>query len=155
MSNTNGSSKSLNVLIEQYKLYVEMMDRISSRRSTIGNYYLSLVVGIIGILSMIIEKKYFANNNMVIYIIGILGLIICIIWFINILSYKQINSLKFKVIEEMENDLPYQCYTREWEILKSGSNKFRYTRLSFIERIVPLFLSLLFLFLIIYSVLKF
>jgi hypothetical protein len=57
---------------------------------------------------------------------GVLGLAICTIWVVNIRSYKQINSLKFTVIHEMEKKLPYPCYDREWQILQEDANSRSY-----------------------------
>jgi hypothetical protein len=77
-----------------------------------------------------------------------LGLALCILWSVNILSYRQLNSGKFRVIHEMEQQLPYRSYTREWEILKDRK---AYIRLTHVERYVPYLFAISYLLLFFYT----
>ncbi len=49
-----------------------------------------------------------------------------------------LNSGKFKVIHEIEEQLPMALYKHEWEILGGGKDKTKYWPISHIEKIVPL-----------------
>lgn len=90
-------------LLEQYKLYVEMMDRTSSRRGQTNNFYISFLSGILALLSLLIDKNLLAvQQNILVVFLAFLGLFLCLIWNVNINSYKQLNFLKFRAIEEME-----------------------------------------------------
>ena len=109
-------------LLEQYKLYVEMADRISERRMQTNKFYISLLSGLLALLSILVSVGKL-NQTLIFVIVSLLGIALCILWHINIRSYRQLNSGKFKVIHEMEQDLPFPCYDKEWEILGEGEKK--------------------------------
>jgi len=139
-------------ILEQYKLFVEMADRVSAKRGQANMFYISLLSGIIVAISAIIEKKLFVDFSTVInFSISLLGLIICFIWRRTILSYRTLNTAKFKVIHEMEIHLPFACYDKEWEYL-IGDKKNKYTQLTASETYIPIILTLPFIALLIYSI---
>ena len=129
-------------LLEQYKMYVEMADRVSARRQQVGSFYISILSGLLGLLAINNKELFSGSQNIVLLSISILGITLCILWNANINSYKQLNSLKFKVIHEMEANLPFACYEREWEILKESKSNVRYFRLTAIEKYVPFVLCI-------------
>lgn len=138
------------LLLEQYKLYVEMTDRLSARRNDASKFYTSLLTALLAIPTFILGQNFPALAQKMTFLgIGCLGLALCLIWMLNINSYKQLASLKFKVIHEMEQDLPFECYQREWEILGTSHKKYR--RLNKVESYVPLLFGLLFLMIIVVS----
>ncbi|WP_217899901.1 RipA family octameric membrane protein, partial [Nodularia sp. NIES-3585] len=72
----------------------------------------------------------------------------------NINSYKQLNSLKFKVIHEMETHLPFPCYAREWKVLKEDKHRRRYLRLTSVEQYIPIIFAIPYLCLFVYALIK-
>lgn len=139
-------------LIEQYKLYVEMADRISSRRAQTNRFYLSLLSGLLALLSIVIGKNIFSNLQPVMLItVAILGLALCVLWGVNIRSYRQLNSGKFKIIHNMEQYLPFPCYDKEWEILEEGKERKKYLQLTRVEQYVPLIFAIPYFLLLVYS----
>lgn len=144
-------------LMEQYKICVEMADRVSVRRGAASNFYISLLSALLALLSLVVEKNFFSGSKSILLLFtSILGLALCIAWYTNIQSYRQLNSLKFQVINEMEQYLPFRCFSREWQILKERreSSK-RYTRLTTIEKFIPLIFATPYIGLLIYSFLSF
>ena len=137
-------------LLEQYKLYVEMADRISERRLQTNKFYISLLTGLSTLLSIFISVKTF-NQNVIFIIISLLGITLCILWHTNIWSYRQLNSGKFKVIHEMEHYLPFPCYEKEWKLLEGGKEKNMYLQLTKVERYIPLILAVPYFFLFFYT----
>jgi hypothetical protein len=139
-------------LLEQYKLYVEMADRISNRRGQTNRFYISLLSGLLALLSIVVGRHIFSDFQSVIFIVvAILGLALCILWNINIRSHRQLNSGKFKVIHEMEQHLPFPCYDKEWKILGEGKEGKKYLQLTRVEQYVPFILAIPYLLLLIYS----
>jgi hypothetical protein len=139
-------------LLEQYKTYVEMTDRVSTRRSHTNRFYVSLLSGLLALLSIVASKDGFAQiPHMVILGVGILGILLCILWFFTIRDYRRLNSAKFEVVNQMEQQLPFQPYDREWEILSKGKGGRRYLGLSRIEQYVSLLVATLFVVLLVYS----
>jgi hypothetical protein len=139
------------LLLEQYKLYVEMTDRVSKRRIEASKLYISLLTGLLGLLSIVVSIPTEFQKHVVV-VISILGMLLCLVWIINIRSYRELNSLKFKVIHEMEQKLPFPCYEREWEILQQESDKRSYLRLTRIEQYIPLVLLIPYIILFVYII---
>jgi hypothetical protein len=130
-----------------------MPDRVSTRRADTNKFYISFLTALLIVLSIIVEKQLFPTlQNMILLTVGLLGLILCYVWVINLRPYRQLNSGKFKVIHEMEQQLPFPCYTREWAILAKGGDSKKYARLSRIEQLVPFLLALPYLFLLLYAI---
>ena len=144
-------------LLEQYKLYVQMADNISQRRQQTNQFYISLLSALIAILAIVLDKDnaQVVDMRLIILLISVMGIIISVIWNVNINSYRQLNTGKFKVIHEMEKDLPYPCYDKEWEFLGQGANSKKYFQLTRVERWVPVIFSLPYVLLLIYSVSRF
>lgn len=139
-------------LLDQYKLYVEMADRSSQRRDQSNRFYSALLTGLVAVLLVVVDRDIFAEAQGVVFLAAALvGLAVCIVWFINIRSYKQLNSGKFKVVQEMELQLPFPCYHREWEILRPDKGPKKYLQLTRIEQFVPLVLAITYLLLLGYS----
>lgn len=143
-------------LLEQYKMYVEMMDRVTERRGKTNVFYISLLSGILAFASLLAEKELLpGSKELLLLIIAIQGLLLCIVWMININSYKQLNRLKFKIIQEIEKSLPFPCYSREWLVKEPKTGEYshkQYRRLTKVENYVPFILAIPYLGLIIYSI---
>ena len=138
-------------LLEQYKLYVEMADRISERRMQTNKFYISLLSGLLALLSILVSVGKFINQALIFVIVSLLGIALCILWHINIRSYRQLNSGKFKVIHEIEQYLPFPCYDKEWELLGEGKETSKYLQLTRVEKYIPLILAIPYIFLFLYS----
>lgn len=130
------------LLIEQYKLYTELADRVSARRIVTNRYYISLLSALLAFISFVVSKNICLEySNPVLCCLSLLGILLCAIWFVNIKSYRQLNSGKFKVIHLMEKNLPFNCFGTEWEILGSGLNSKEYRCLTTMEFWFPIILS--------------
>lgn len=142
-------------LLEQYKIYIEMTDRVSTRRSQTNRFYVSLLSGLLALLSLVVSKGGIGQIPTVLFVaVAILGILLCLLWHVNIRVYRQLNWGKFKVINEMEQHLPLQPYDKEWKILQEDKRGSRYLGLSKVEQFVPFIVGLPFLLLLVYSFLK-
>lgn len=138
-------------LLEIYKLHVEMADRVSNRRLQTNCFYFVLVSGLLTLSSFIISKNIFVGYGKAMLIaVAVLGILLCVVWVINIHSYKQLNSGKFQVIHDLEQKLSYAFYTKEWAGLKKGEEAKAYFQLTKAETFVPLLMMLPYLFLLIW-----
>ena len=128
------------ILIEQYKLYVEMMDRVTARRGQSNQFYLSIITALLGVIIVFSdENSNIMHADFLFLLASVIGIILCLSWLYNIDSYRQLNKIKFRVIEEIEEDLEFHCYKREWEIEKKEPIKYR--RISSVERIIPIIMG--------------
>lgn len=143
-------------LIEQYKIYAEMADNVSARRSQANTFYITVLSGLLAVLAFAADKIPGEAQFTAFLAVGLLGIVLCVVWYINLEAYRQLNSAKYKVIQEMEEKLPFPSYTQEWAIvnMKDGTNQPRYTRLTWVEKIVPILMAMPYLFLTLYALLN-
>lgn len=121
-------------LLEQYKLYVEMADRISQRRGLANTFFLTFNTAIVGALSGLFEK--IPHPAAVAIYLTALGF--CLVWALLLRSYRNLNTAKFQVIGLIEKRLPASPYwSAEWKALGEGKDYSRYMPLSILETWVP------------------
>ncbi len=70
-------------------------------------------------------------------LIAVAGLVLSCLWYRLILSYKQLNSGKFKVVHEIESMLPVRPYAAEWTALGQGYKPNQYKPFTDIELLIP------------------
>lgn len=117
-----------------------MADRISERRVTVNNLFITLNSIILALSTIIPEKSELS--------ISIVGVIISLIWIANINSYKNLNTAKFKVINELEKQLPAQPFNYEWFLVGKGQDKKKYKKLTQIEKNIPIIFIIIYLFIL-------
>ena len=134
-------------LLEQYKLFVEMADRVSQRRDQSNKFYVTFVAAIAGLLMVLARFGTSVNGiwPVVFLISGLLGTALSFIWSLNIKSYRTLNTAKFEIISDLERQLPYQGYSKEWELLRPATGSPKYFQLTRIEQLVSVVIMLLFL----------
>lgn len=123
--------------LEQYKLYVEIADRISSRRHSANSFFLSVNTAVITIIGYLQLGQSASANNIFYSLVSIAGMMLCYTWYRLIQSYKALNSGKFKVIHAMEKKLPMSPFDSEWEVLEKGENPKLYHPFTKVEMVVP------------------
>lgn len=120
-------------LVDQYKLYVEMADRISSRRASANSYFLSVnsaILAFVGYLGAKDVEEYM-------WMLALGGIALSVLWEALITSYRNLNTAKFAVIHKIEKRLPISPYEAEWDAMERGKNPKLYRPISHIEQGVP------------------
>ncbi|MFC1460963.1 hypothetical protein ACFLQR_00400 [Verrucomicrobiota bacterium] len=126
--------KCMDHLLEQYKLYVEMADRISARRAMANTFFLTVNTLMVAGMAAYLEKM----AARITLLAPLAGLILCYVWQRLIRSYRQLNRGKYKVIGEMEKRLPCSPYwSAEWTALGEGKDPKKYKPLTAVEVWVP------------------
>jgi hypothetical protein len=123
--------------LEIYRIYVGMADKISERRQSANSFFLAINTAIVGLVSYLQLGQNEKTGSIFYLVISVAGMIICYIWYRLVLSYKQINSGKFRVVHLIEQNLPLAPYDAEWEILGRGEDPKKYLPFSHIEMFVP------------------
>jgi hypothetical protein len=126
-----------NHLFEQYKLYVDSIEKTSDRRQHANNYFITINTALISLIGLSFQVKIFENVAWIKFVLALVGIIICFIFWYLIRSYRQLNTGKFAVIHKIEENLPLALYKYEWEILGEGKDKNKYYPFSHIEQIIP------------------
>ena len=128
------------ILLAQYSLYVEMADRISARRHSANSYFLavnSLLVALSGFLASQLEGERWTRDSLA-ALIPLAGIVLCLVWYYLIRSYRQLNTAKFKVVHEIEALMHLAPYDAEWEAVERGENPELYWPFTHVEKWVPL-----------------
>jgi hypothetical protein len=120
-------------LLEQYRLYVEMADRISNRRQAANSYFLTVNTALLSFVGYITTK----DTSDYLWLLSVVGVSLCYLWYCLIRSYRNLNSAKFNVIHEIEKRLPISPYDAEWEAMERGKNSKLYKPVTHIETGVP------------------
>jgi hypothetical protein len=133
------------IVLEQYKIYTEMADRISARRGLTNTFFLTLNTLVLTTVGMFWKDRPAASVWYLAVPLAAL-LIQCAAWFWLIRSYRQLNSAKYIVIGALEERLPASPYWRaEWTALGQGGNPARYWPLTHMEQWVPASFSVIYL----------
>jgi hypothetical protein len=126
-----------NHYIEQYKIYLESIEKISDRRQSANKFFLTINTVLISIIGLSFQNDFLKDVFFFKLFITFAGILFCIMFWFLIRSYKQLNTGKFKVLHEIESKLPLAIYEYEWEVLEEGKNKKVYYPFSHIELLIP------------------
>lgn len=120
--------------LEVFKLLVEMADRVSQRRQAANSFYLTVNTAIVGATAYLatLHPHWLSGGVM-----SVAGLMVCIVWGWNILSYKTLNAAKWQVITEFEKSLAAQPFGDEWSRLDPTGRGKRHTPFHRVEILVP------------------
>jgi hypothetical protein len=125
-------------ILEQYKLYVEMADRISARRSLTNTFFLTLNTAIFAAIGALWKNRITFSSWALLFPL-VAFLVQCIAWFLLVRSYRQLNSAKYTVIGVLEERLPASPYwNAEWKALGEGKDKAKYWPMTHLEQWIPL-----------------
>lgn len=132
-------------LFEQYKLYIEMTDRISQRRQTANTFLLTVNTALVALLGIAFPNTLGVLGTAWYAMVGIAGIVLCYTWRRLIRSYSDLNKTKFTVVHEIEQTLPIRPYIAEWKAVGEGKDSKRYLPFTHVEpRIPSLFAALYF-----------
>lgn len=125
-------------VLEQYRLYVEMADRVSQRRGLANTFFLTLNTAIFTVIGVFWEARPQTEPWWLVFpLAAVLGQ--CAAWFYIVRSYRLLNTAKFQVVGTLEERLPASPFWRaEWALLGEGKDPRRYWPLSHIEKWIPI-----------------
>lgn len=138
-------------LLEQYKQYLNMADKISDRRSAANTFFLTINTALLsafGIANLASQKV-----SPPLFIVGsVAAIILSYSWYRLVRAYRDLNTAKFKIVHEIENHLPVRPFEAEWEAVGRGNDKKLYYPFTHVENKVPFVFILLYIFVIVYSI---
>lgn len=111
-------SEKLGLIMQQYRLYAEQKDNFIKRSFAVNRFYMCLVI-ILLLLINLTKNVVFVYSLSLPFLFSVIGLGICVLWWLNMDSYNLLIRVKFsKVLEEIEKQLPVQPFTLEHEGIK-------------------------------------
>ena len=140
-------------LLEQYKLCVDMADRISQRRQNANAFGLSVNTALLGIVGLVAGRCTPGQLIGMVAAISLAGTLMSYGWYRLLRSYRDLNTVKFAVIHTIESRLPVAPYAAEWAAAGEGKNPKLYKPFSHIELRIPCLFALAYAGALVYSVL--
>ena len=141
-------------ILEQYKLCAEMADRVSQRRQSAHVFFLTVNAGLIALLGWTLPAEAAPPQSIWLVIVGLAGAVLSGTWLLLIRSYRNLNRAKFRMVQQMEMQLPLKPFTAEWELVGKGGNNALYRPFTRIEPFVPVIFMLLYAALIAVAILS-
>lgn len=135
-------------VFEQYKLYVQSADQISVRRGLTNTFFLAIQSALLTAIGLAYEPGWHFQPRWLVIFPLAAAIILCATWWLTVKSYRQLNTVKFQVIEEFEKRLPTAPFVEaEWKgALGEGKNPSLYVQLTDVEKIVPIICGVLYIF---------
>lgn len=152
--NQNVDEIDKNVLLEQYKAFLQTSEDLVSRRQSVNSFYISISSALIALFSAL-----FAFEIPMVYrvLIGIMfsmvGAVLSWSWIKMLAAYGNLNGSKMKIISSIEKQLPASLFDAEWEALSDKLNKKRYVSFTDGEKVIPKIFMIIYLFIFIVLVL--
>jgi hypothetical protein len=150
-----------NHLLEQYKLYVQMADKISERRQSANSFFLTVNTALIAFLGLVASPDGGGDAGVAaspplpwVLVVSTAGVVLCYSWFRLVRSYKDLNSGKFKVVHAIESRLPSSPYDAEWEAVGRGEDPMLYLPFTHVEIWIPWVFAALYMVLAIWNVVE-
>ena len=134
MKNQSTQDESGEILLSQWQTCVEMADSVSQRRDSMNNLFVTLNLALIAAVSFIWEIKS--------VFMLLAGLVIYVLWCLFIRNFKQLNTEKYAVINNIEKKLPAKPFTDEWKRL---NNNKKYANGTTLEFTLPIMFILLYI----------
>ena len=113
-------------ILEQWKTCVEVANSNTEKRNNANGLFITINVALFAVVSFTWDYKSI--------FLSVIGIVVCILWLNLIRSYRQLSSVKYKIINDIEKMLPLAPFTNEWDQLKQ---EHKYIGLTTIETILP------------------
>ena len=137
------------VLLEQYKLYVQSAENVSSRRIASIRYMLTISTALVALYG--IQSATFGQGWWLIPL-PFIGIASAFAWLQIIKSHRSLNAIKFDLIHKFERHLPAAPFEEEWAMAERGQGQ-AYKPTTDLEQILPIGFILMHLLLLVMIVL--
>lgn len=170
-------NEQMNGINDQYVHYAESAMAVSDRRLQTNRFYISILSSILVVLTVFFDGSLGYHQHIGLLAIGILGVCLCILWYQTIDSHRRLNQAKYEILHNIEEDLPYQVYSDEWNLIgpkigpeeqekrfarihllfavlrdiMSSSDKVQYYEQTTVEKSIAMLISILYVLLVVYA----
>lgn len=127
--------------IRQYELAVTMADQVSGRRERMNAFFVTAAATLASVYAVSVEFLSTDLPAVLRAVVPFVGIVVCVLWFLLVNSYRTLNKAKWAVVGEMEKHLPARPFCAEYECTK----RLRHLPFTKVERWVPVALGALFI----------
>jgi hypothetical protein len=141
-------------LFEQYKLYLQSIDNLISRRTLANNFFLGINTGLLSTLAFLFNFGITVLDGNGLWILGGSGsgILFAFTWYRTVSSYRQLSNVKWKIIIEIEKKLPIAIHEIEWKLLGQGQDSKKYKQLTIVEQYIPKIFIIFYLIMIVFAI---
>lgn len=126
------------VLLEQYKVFLQTSEDLVTRRQNVNSFYISINSALVALFSMLFAFQLGTQHRMIIGILfALVGIVLSISWIKMLVAYGNLNGSKMKIISSIEKQLPASLYDAEWEALSDKLNNKKYVSFTDSEKWIP------------------
>ena len=131
------------LILREYESYCKQKENFINRNFCTNRFYMvSIFVTIIALIFT--GNVMFLNKISATLIFAIIGICICVLWWMNVDSYNILIKIKYaNVIEEIEKKFPIKPFSDEYQAIQEYKKK-RVFMFSDIQKIIAVILALFF-----------
>ena len=128
--------------MDQYKAYLSDLGNVGSRYATVNGFFLSVISALLGVLALTEGTRLLGTvPRSTLWAVCLFASVICIVWARTLGFYRRLFSAKFQVLNQLETHLPYQCFSKEYDLLQTKGH----SNLLKLDRFAPLVLAAFFI----------
>lgn len=122
--------------IEIYKVMVDSTERGIDRRHALNRFYFSVIVAIFVSISFVLRSPdHGLPTGLMVSAALVLGFLNSVLWLSMIFAARRLSASKYDVLNELERELDFAPFTREWQIHTVKGRNF--PQFTLIEIILP------------------
>ncbi len=126
------------LLLEQYKVFLQTSEDLIVRRQNVNNFYISLNSAMVALFTGLLAIDFQSDVRVLVGLVfAIMGIALSVSWIKTLVGYGNLNGSKMKIISMMEKQLPASMYDAEWAALSDRLNKNKYVSFTENEKRVP------------------
>jgi hypothetical protein len=110
---------------ELYKIMVASAESLVGRRQAVNTFFLTINGLLLTAVGLFVRSGGHGQTRLhavAILVLVVTGAALCAAWATLIISFGQLNTGKFRIINEMEKELAASIFAAEWEALERGKN---------------------------------
>ena len=120
---------------ELFKTYLETAEKTTDRRGAANTWLLSVNAAITGFYGFLAKDGGFEQQKAIwLWAIPTAGILISFAWWTLLGNYRKLNSAKFRILNEMEDELGINVFKKEYQLYKPDM-KYGF---SDVEQVIPL-----------------
>lgn len=130
---------------ELYKIMVASSETLVGRRQGVNTFFLTINGLLLTAVGLFVRGGgELALKAGGVCILAVTGLALCVAWRSLLISFGQLNTGKFVIIDAMESNLAASIFAAEWEALGRGEDRSVYRSFTKREADVPILLGIVF-----------
>lgn len=131
---------------ELYKMMVGSSEALVARRQGVNTFFLTINGLLLTAVALFVQNGERQQLQAAgVLVLAVTGLSLCFAWRTLLVSFGQLNTGKFVIINAMESNLSSAIYEAEWEALGRGEDDSVYRSFTARETWVPLLLAIVYL----------